>query len=229
MSDKENLHKDHRSRLKRRYAREGLGNFEDHNILELLLFYSIPRRDTNPIAHLLLNRFGSLHGVFEASEEELCKVEGVGPTTASFIKLCPEVWTAVFRSKFESEPFITGSRIGQYFVNLFRFSDVDAACILFLDAKMNFVSLEMIQNSLLDAPRDIVERTLSLSKDRKALYAILAHNHPDGNVEPTALDIKATDDIGKELYSIGIHLLAHYIVSGFDFNNYMDKKNEERE
>jgi len=80
-----NLHENHRQRLRRRYETAGLETFEDHVILELLLFEALPRVDTNPIAHRLLDRFGSLDGVFSASEEELCQVKGVGPAAASVI------------------------------------------------------------------------------------------------------------------------------------------------
>lgn len=79
------MHENHRLRLRRRYQTSGLDDFEDHNILELLLFSSIPRKDTNPIAHRLIDRFGSLRGVFAATEEELCSVEGVGIVTARMI------------------------------------------------------------------------------------------------------------------------------------------------
>ena len=80
------LHKNHRARLRKRYETSGLDDFEEHVILELLLFTSIPRADTNPTAHRLISRFGSLAGVLEAPEEELCQVKGVGAVTARTIK-----------------------------------------------------------------------------------------------------------------------------------------------
>ncbi len=88
----DNLHEGHRERLRNRFVKDGLESFEDHNILELLLFYSIARKDTNEEAHALINEFGSLSGVFDASYEDLCKVKGIGERTASLIKLVPEIF-----------------------------------------------------------------------------------------------------------------------------------------
>ena len=223
MADKENLHKDHRSRLKRRYETDGFGTFEDHNVLELLLFYAIPRKDTNPIAHRLLNRFGSLHAVFEASEKELCEVEGIGPSAASFIRMCPHIAKRVEREKLESEPFTTGTRLGQYFVNYFRFTEIEAACILFLDDDLRYVSLDVIQNNTIDSPYDVVDKTVAIAKQHKAAYAVMSHNHGDVGTKPSSMDLAATEDIKKELKAIGMELIAHYIVSGFDYENFMEE------
>ena len=223
MADKENLHKDHRSRLRRRFELEGFGTFEDHNVLELLLFYAIPRKDTNPIAHRLLNRFGSLHAVFEASEKELCEIEGVGPSAAAFIKMCPHIAKRLEKEKLESEPFVTGTRIGQYFVNFFRFTQTEAACILFLDDDLRYVSVDIIQNNTIDAPYDVVDKTVEIAKRHNASYAVLSHNHGDAGTKPSSMDIVASEDIRKELKALGIKLIAHYIVSGYDYANFMDE------
>ena len=88
-----NVHSGHRQRVKERFLRDGLDGFEMHNALELLLFYSIPREDTNTIAHDLINRFGSLRAVFEAPIDELCTINGVGEHTATMIKLIPAIWS----------------------------------------------------------------------------------------------------------------------------------------
>jgi DNA repair protein RadC len=87
----ENLHKAHRLRLKERFLQQGLDGFEDHLVLELILFYAIPRIDVNGLAHELLNRFGSLHGVLDASVDDLRKVRGVGENAALLIKLIPSL------------------------------------------------------------------------------------------------------------------------------------------
>lgn len=229
MSEKANVHKDHRSRLKRRYESEGMGAFEDHNVLELLLFYAIPRKDTNPIAHRLLERFGSLHGVFEASEKELCEVDGIGPAAASFLAMCPRIAARVVKERLESEPFNTGARLGQYFVDLFRFEPIDAACVLFLDDALRFVSLEMLQNGRIDAPRDVVDKTAQIAGKKRASYAVLAHNHKDTGTSATPADISSTNDVKSELSSLGVHLIAHFIVSGYDYENFMDERHERKE
>lgn len=88
---KKHLHAGHRSRMRRRFLRDGLGGFADHEVLELLLFYAVPRQDVNPMAHALLDKFGSLPGVLDASIEDLCTVHGVGPKIARFLTLIPDV------------------------------------------------------------------------------------------------------------------------------------------
>ena len=91
-------HDGHRSRMRERFRREGLNGFADHEALELMLFYAIPQRNVNPLAHALLERFGSFHGVLEASEEELCRVEGVGEYAAVLLHLFAAVGRRVEES-----------------------------------------------------------------------------------------------------------------------------------
>lgn len=227
MSEKEiNLHKDHRYRLRKRYELEGLWSFEDHNVLELLLFYVIPRRDTNVIAHRLLERFGSLWAVFEATESELCSVEGVGPSTAAFLRLCPKIAKCSDAKALEGTPFITDARFGSYFVNYFRFTPPESACIMFLDRDMNFVSLEHLTCGDVSSPECILERSVGSAAEGKIKYAVLAHNHGDAGTVPTKQDISVTEEIRRGLLVRGIHLVAHYIVSKFDYENIMERKSE---
>lgn len=91
------LHAGHRARVRQRFLIGGLDAFQDHEVLELLLFYAVPRRDVNEMAHLLMNRFGSLSGVLDATEEELCTIPGVGPRIAHFLTLIPEVMVQMSR------------------------------------------------------------------------------------------------------------------------------------
>ena len=112
-----NLHEGHRKRLKQRFINDGLSTFEDHNVLELLLFYSIPRSDTNEIGHKLLKTFGSLSNVFDAPIEELCKVEGIGEHSAVLIKLIPEICNIYSTDKTENIKVINSTNLaGRYFV-----------------------------------------------------------------------------------------------------------------
>ena len=100
------MHEGHRRRLMDRYIKEGLINFEDHQVLELLLFYAIPRKDTNEIAHILLKSFGSLSNVFEADAEELMKIEGIGKNAAVLIKMVFEMSRRYRMDSFGSRPCI---------------------------------------------------------------------------------------------------------------------------
>ena len=217
----ENIHEGHRSRLIKRYEREGLAFFEDHNVLELLLFFAIPRVDTNPIAHRLLNSFGSLHAVFDAGFEELCQVKGVGPKTASFIKLCPQIAKRVEASRLEAAPLDTEGLLGAYLVNHFRFTPPETACVLLLDQKMNLISNEPLSYGEISLPECVLEKTLEVTEGKNASFAVLSHNHGDVGTKPTNADRAATEAIRVALEERGVELIAHYIVSGYDFKNFM--------
>lgn len=223
------LHKDHRARLRKRYEREGLQSFEDHNVLELLLFYVIPRRDTNPIAHRLLARFGSLSAVFEATEKELCEVEGIGPSAAAFLKLCPEISRRVIAQRLEKSAFVTDSILGPYFVNYFRFDPPETACIMFLDRDMSFVSVELLSYGVTNCPDCVLTRALEAAAGCGGRYAVIAHNHGNVGTAPTKQDIAVTGELRGALAAHGVQLVAHYIVSGFDYENIMERKGANEE
>lgn len=224
MSEKDtNIHKDHRRRLRNRYEREGLQAFEDHNVLELLLFYALPRKDTNPLAHRLLERFGSLRAVFEATQSELCSVEGIGPSTAAFLKLCPEIARRSDAEALEGAPFVTDSRLGSYFVNYFRYMPPESACIMLLDRGMKFLSLEPLVYTDISFPECVLTRSLDVVGD-KVFCAVLAHNHGDAGTVPTKQDISVTEEVRRALLFRGVQLVAHYIISGFDYENIMERE-----
>lgn len=111
------VHKGHRQRMKRRFLEHGLDNFDDVNVLELLLFYADPRRDTNPLAHALLDQFGSLAGVLEAAPGDLEKIPGIGENAATLLRLIPEVSGRYMVTKTpETEPVETAAQAGRYFL-----------------------------------------------------------------------------------------------------------------
>lgn len=105
-----NLHAGHRSRVRQRFLKGGLNSFQDHEVLELLLFYAVPRRDVNEMAHMLMDRFGSLSGVLDAPEEELCTIPGVGPKIAHFLNLIPEIMVQMARKSYVEAPVLRGPK-----------------------------------------------------------------------------------------------------------------------
>lgn len=104
------LHAGHRSRVRQRFLTGGLDSFQDHEVLELLLFYAVPRRDVNEMAHMLMDRFGSLSGVLDAPEDELCTIPGVGPGIAHFLNLIPEVMVQMARKSYRETPVLRGPK-----------------------------------------------------------------------------------------------------------------------
>ena len=133
---KDNLHSGHRSRLRKRYAEFGLDSFDEHTVLELLLTYAVPRRDVNELAHRLVNKFGSLGGVFDAPLEELTKTEGVGESTALLIKMIPEINRRSMISKNEKRRSVvlgSAKESGKFFIPYFYGESEEAVYAAFLD------------------------------------------------------------------------------------------------
>lgn len=159
------MHDGHRNRLKRRFLEEGMEQFEPHNVLELLLFYSIPRQDTNETAHRLIDTFGSLSAVFDASVEDLVKVEGVGMNTAILIKLVP----AVNRRYLEDRALrgmraVSSEACGELLVSKFNGVTVERVLLLCMNNQgrvLHCVSISEGTQSMVDINnRRIVEAAL---------------------------------------------------------------------
>ena len=208
------MHDGHRRRLRERYRLEGLDSFAPHEVLELLLFYARARGDVNPLAHRLLETFGSLKGVLEAPVEQLCTVEGVGEETATLIS----VMVPMFR-RYElclcEEPR-----------KLSHYSDVQAYCralltglrkerfyVICVSAQMKVLGQRIVgEGSLAEVaayPRLVVETALN----HNAYGVILCHNHPGGEALPSAGDITVTRELESVLARLGIALIEHIIVA----------------
>lgn len=211
-------HDGHRKRLKARFIKSGLDDFEPHNVLELLLFYSVPRKDTNPLAHRLINRFGSLSGVFDAKPEELMKVDGITENTAVLISMVPQVARKYLEDKAEAKNVI-GSffDIGTYLMPKFVGRTVETVMLASLDNKNKIVSCSIVAEGESDranlSKRKIMEEAMRVDATR----VILAHNHPRGFAVPSAEDIYLTEEIYSLLKNVGIELVDHIIFAEDDF------------
>ena len=217
------VHDGHRARKKEQFRAHGLDAFADHEALELLLFYAIPRVDTNPVAHRLIERFGSLDGVLSAPPEELEKVEGVGESAATLLSL---ILPLVRRSRMTAskKPVILGTTqaAGEYFVDLFfgmREERLYEAC---LDAKGKLLRCAKVADGSVDAVsvniRVIVENALKCG----ASAVVLSHNHPSGVALPSEDDNATTLAVYDALRTVDIRLLDHIIVADDDFVSIRD-------
>lgn len=219
MSDKEKkIHTGHRQRLKDRFLREGLDNFEEHQVLELLLFYGIPQRDTNPIAHALIDRFGSLPAVLEAKPEELAQVPYVGDNVSTLFRLITEVGRYYQVSCAMREKILaTIDDCGRYLVPFFHGRQHETVFLLCLDAKCKVLACEKVGqggvNSAGVSVRQIVETALKCN----ASAVILAHNHPSGLALPSGEDVATTRRIAAALDAVEILLTDHIIVADNDW------------
>lgn len=212
------LHEGHRQRLKNRFRKEGLDGFTDVQVLELLLFFCIPRRDTNPIAHELLARFGSLHQVLEAPLHELEKIDGIGEQASTLISLTRQLARSYGVSQVSVEKILnTTARCGEYLKPFFLGKRDETVYLLSLDAKCKVLScMEVGKGSVNSAGlsvRKIVETALSVN----ATSVVLAHNHPSGLALPSNEDVVTTRRIAMALNAVGIFLADHIIVADDDF------------
>lgn len=212
------LHSGHRLRIKERFLADGLDGFEPHNVLELLLFYALPRVDTNEIAHRLINRFGSLPEVFDAPYEELCKVKGVSEHAATLLKLIPEL-SRVYSTGRDSDAVLLDSsrKIGEFLVKRFIGRTKECVYLLCLDHALKLIHCGILTEGSVDSAnvdiKSIVERALR----HNAARVLLAHNHPRGLAVPSNEDVLITREIKRGLAYLDIELVDHIIVAGNDW------------
>jgi len=218
------LHEGHRQRVKSRYLSEGLDAFEDHQILEMLLFFSIPMKDTNELAHKMIIEFGSLAGLFEADPKDICKRCGVSENTAILVSLIPSLARRYFKDKWGDKPVLDSStKAGEYAVSLFAGRTYENFFVICLNSqnRVNYAALvhEGTINEAPVYPRLIVETALR----HQANSIILAHNHPGGSMQPSGADINVTKKIVTALEAISISVVDHIIVAGEKYYSFAEK------
>ena len=211
------IHKGHRQRLKTRFLEEGLDNFSDIQVLELVLFYCIPQRDTNPIAHDLLNRFGTLSQVLEAPVEELVKVSGISENAAVLLKLITDVgrYYLVNRSQ-QFTVLPTLDACANYLVPHFFGRRVETVFLLCLDAKCKVLCCKEVGEGSVNSAGISIRKIVEMALGANATSVVLAHNHPSGVAIPSQEDIQTTRRLAAALHAVEIHLADHIIVADDD-------------
>jgi DNA repair protein RadC len=209
------MHEEHRRRVRERFLSAGLQSFPAHNVLELLLFYSIPRRDTNETAHRLLERFGALTDVLDAPFEELCKVEGVGENSAVLLVLLSQLAKRYFAEQSDEKlSFESAEKFRQYVVAQFTGLKQEVAVLLCLNNAGQLLQCCQISLGTKYAV-SLDNRTLLETAFRhSATKVVLAHNHPNGLAAPSRNDIQRTETAAKLFRDVQIQLLDHLIVAG---------------
>ena len=207
-------HGGHRKRMKKRLWEDGLDGFHDHEVLEVLLYFSIPQKNTNEIAHVLLERFGSLSNVLEADVSELLQVKGIGEHSATFIHMIPELFRVYERDKNRPRKLLDRPEAwGEFAKTLFIGHTVERFYLICLDTQYRLIHAPMIREGTIDEvliyPRDALEAALR----HKAKNVILAHNHPGGSLTPTLKDMELTEKLSAILEAVGINVVDHVIVA----------------
>lgn len=217
------MHRGHRERVKNRFLNEGLDSFEDHQVLELLLFYSIPMRDTNEIAHTLIKQYGSLSAVLEADVADLMTVPGIGKNSAVFLSLMPSIARRYFKDRWGDKPQLNSTtKAGEYLVSLFAGRSYELFYIICLDAQNRVNHAALVHEGTIDQatvyPRLVVEAALR----HQSHSVLISHNHPGGTLRPSAADIEVTKLIKSALEPISIRVLDHIIVAGDRYFSFAD-------
>lgn len=210
-----NLHAGHRQRVMDRYLREGLDAFADHQVLEMLLFYCIPRRDTNDLAHRMIRQFGSLSNLFDADPRDIAKLCQVSERTAILISLVPSLVKRYQQGRWRDKPFLGHSKdAGEYVLSLFAGKTYEAFFMLCLDGQNRLNYAALINEGTIDEapvyPRNVVELALR----HQAVKVILAHNHPGGGLEPSPADLDVTKLMENALGVVHIQVVDHIIAAG---------------
>ncbi len=203
----------HRQRLKQRFRDAGADSFADYELLELLLFRTIPRRDTKPLAKALLERFGSFAEVIAAPRDRLAEITGIGDATITDLKIVQAAALRIAHGEVKEKTVMSSwSSVVDYCRTAMAFSDKEQFRILFLDKKNALIADELLQTGTIDHtpvyPREVVKRALELS----ATAIILVHNHPSGDPTPSSADIQMTKRIADVAKPLGIALHDHIIV-----------------
>lgn len=212
------IHEGHRQRLKERFQNEGLDHFQEHEVLELLLFYCIPRRDTNEIAHALLMRFGSMSQVVEAPVEELKKVPGMGENAATFLSMLSafDRYYQVNKNTRIRKLSDIG-QCGEYLVPKFVGRRNETVMLLCLDAKCKVLCCKEVGEGSVNSAAVPIRRIVEMALGANATSVVLAHNHPSGVAIPSGEDIQTTKRLAAALASVDIELVDHIVVADEDY------------
>lgn len=218
MGEKNDIHRKHRARQRKKFAQHGPESFTDIEVLEFLLYYAIPLRDTNELAHALLDQFRSLRAVLEADQEELMTVKGVGPSTAALICLVRELHRRYSAGAFQERPVLKGTKdIGDYLLGQFRYRNEETAMLLCLDGGSRLISCRVLGEGSSVEVNISVRAIVDIALRDRAARVVLAHNHLSGTALPSSADVATTRQLRETLRVIGVELADHLIFADEDF------------
>lgn len=217
-----NEHKGHRSRMKNRYLQNGFDNFEEHEILEMLLYYCYPQKDTNPIAHRLLENFGSISAVLDAPVDVLVE-SGLTENSATFLKMLPDVARVYLDDKYNNKnKIIDLNNLGDYFLNKFVGRVNEHLILLLLDAKCRELYCGVVSVGSNVSSDVNMRKIVDLAMRYNARTAVIAHNHPSGMALPSQSDYRATEVLAETLSVVSINLYDHIIIADNDYVSFRE-------
>lgn len=215
---KKHLHEGHRQRMKARFMENGLSGFSEHEIMELLLYYCLPKSDINGLAHTLVERFGSVLQVLEAPVGELEKISGVGPAVITYLSLLRQThrYLNISRGK-EKERLLTIEEYGEYLLDYFFGSSNETVYLLCLDAKGMVIHCHLICEGSVTSANLPFRKVIDTAIRSNAATVVLAHNHPGGLALPSPEDVAVTNRLARALHMADVTLVDHIVVAGDDY------------
>ncbi len=208
-----NIHSGHRKRVKANVIKNGFSQLEEHKLLELMLFFSIPREDTNELAHKLINEFGSFEEVFKANIDQLKKVDGVGENTAVMIAAMGETFYRMSKAKpSKKRVYKTTEDLKELAVSLLQGENVEKVILMCFDASKKLKRYSVISEGDNVSSEIDMKEIIKILVDSDSSIAVLAHNHPTSSAEPSAYDVDSTRMVCVTLRKIGYALADHIII-----------------
>ena len=229
MSEKDN--QGHRERIREKFLNNGIDGFAEYEILELLLTYCIPRKDTKPIAKELLNKFKSLDNVFKASFDKLSAIDGLGKNTIAFLKLMGDLPSIIYKDELKNKKLVDKETLKilnkdillKYLRNKIGYEEIEKFYVLYLSSSNEVIEFEENSVGTLDRssvyPREIYKKVINLN----AKSLILVHNHPSDNITPSKSDIELTNEIAKGLKNFGALLIEHIIITKNSYFSFLEE------
>ena len=221
----------HRERIKEKFLKNGIDGFAEYEILELLLTYCIPRKDTKPIAKELLNKFKSLDNVFKADLDKLSAIDGLGKNSIAFLKLIGDLPSIIYKDELKNKKLVDKETLKisnkdillKYLRNKIGYEEIEKFYVLYLSSSNEVIEFEENSVGTLDRssvyPREIYKKIINLN----AKSIILAHNHPSDNITPSKCDIELTNEIAKGLKNFGALLIEHIIITKNSYFSFLEE------
>ena len=211
------VHTGHRKRMREEFLRTGAAGMEDHRLLELLLFYAIPQGDVNPLAHRLVDHFGSLTGVLHATYDQLVGVPGVGHNTATLLQLVPAVAARYMeRSASMDGQIVNVWQLKELLEPYFFGQRDELAYLVCMDGKSKVLATRKLGQGVVDTVQIVTRKVLEAALDCNASQVVLAHNHVSGVAVPSHADVDTTLRLKRLLAEADISLTDHLIFAGGD-------------
>ncbi len=210
---------EHRKRVKDRFRKEGLDNFDEKHVLEMLLFYCVPRQDTKDLAYRLLNHFGSIVEVLDATPEELERVTGVGEGISTFLSFRRQLerYYKIKKDEKSTHPLMTVEDFGKVLAPKFENQRNEVVYVLCLDAKCKMLSCVFVGEGSVNSANVPIRRIVEVCLNANATSVVLAHNHPSGLALPSEDDVHTTHRLARAMSAVDLNLVDHLVFTDGDY------------